>query len=108
MLNKQIERIKNNGHIFWTFWGICALGWLVYAWSVILPLAAELQSEPTVQDNLSIIEAITTDEVKWKTITVETFNPKEASDDFTDSGLTKKVTTEFYFDQRVPAKKERK
>lgn len=101
MLNKQIERVKNNsfmiGVIAW-----CVLAVLII-WTTDLPTKAPIIKESTETVN-SYIEAISQDATKWKTVTVEEYNP-DKSGSVTNEGLKRRTITEYYFDQRIGPKK---
>lgn len=46
------------------------------------------------------------DETRWKTVTVEEFNPRQASGSYADDGMKRRKTTTYYFDTRVKPRVE--
>ena len=80
----------------------------VFPYTSFYPSGKQPPRESTATINAymdTVKDLVGDDDVRWKTITKEKFDPSKAQGEFANDGITERTTTTFYYDDRVPAKK---
>ena len=84
-----------------------------FGWALTI-LGTQTQSAPkestaTINAYMDTVKDLAgDDEVRWKTVTKERFDPSKAQGEYTNDGMTERTITTLYYDDRVDPPKKKK